>query len=503
MRFFSLPFHVWLISIYPCLFIYENNISSSNIEDLITTIVISTCIASTLFFLLMPALRDLHKVALIVTLSEILFYSYGHIYELLKGITLAGVLIGRHAGLLPISVFCVVLPCILIIKTSKSMAKGTLIFNMFSVVLLLYPSFRIVTYHIDTFTLKEQNEEKVLSYKEQIGPNIFYIIMDAYANQNTLRHYLNFENDEFLHSLEQIGFYIARRSHSNYDRSNFSIPSTLNMEYHPEEHLYLDNIFHLITKMDKNRVFRILKEKGYSIVNFDSGINITSELPTADLNLKCGEINDYFLSLINTTLCGPFERIFRILQSNFRNQRLCVFDRLSTIEGEFTSPIFVFAHIILPHDPYIFGPDGEPIENIEATLTANPDMTKQLYFDQLIFANKLVLKLVSQLLAGEEQPPVIILQSDHGPRFGSYSNEIDINYFDSQLGILNAYYLPGSSKNWLCDSITSVNSFRMILNEYFDAGLPLLEDRYFVKISGNNRVNDVKEITQKVKAIFQ
>jgi hypothetical protein len=40
---------------------------------------------------------------------------------------------------------------------------------------------------------------------------------------------------------------------------------------------------------------------------------------------------------------------------------------------------------------------------------------------------------------------------------------------------LNAYYLPKGYKD-LYDSITPVNSFRIILNEYFGASYPLLPD---------------------------
>ena len=43
------------------------------------------------------------------------------------------------------------------------------------------------------------------------------------------------------------------------------------------------------------------------------------------------------------------------------------------------------------------------------------------------------------------------------------------------LTILNAYYLPGHA-DALYPSISPVNSFRVALNEYFDASLPLLED---------------------------
>ena len=50
--------------------------------------------------------------------------------------------------------------------------------------------------------------------------------------------------------------------------------------------------------------------------------------------------------------------------------------------------------------------------------------------------------------------------------------------------ILNAYYLPGVGNEALYDEISPVNTFRVILNEYFSANLELLPDRTFFMSTG-------------------
>jgi hypothetical protein len=45
--------------------------------------------------------------------------------------------------------------------------------------------------------------------------------------------------------------------------------------------------------------------------------------------------------------------------------------------------------------------------------------------------------------------------------------------------ILNAYYFPDKQYQGLHDRITPVNSFRVVLNTFFGAQIPLLEDRSF------------------------
>ena len=42
--------------------------------------------------------------------------------------------------------------------------------------------------------------------------------------------------------------------------------------------------------------------------------------------------------------------------------------------------------------------------------------------------------------------------------------------------ILNAYYLPADGEQLLYESISPVNTFRFVFNQYFDAGFPLLDD---------------------------
>jgi hypothetical protein len=49
-----------------------------------------------------------------------------------------------------------------------------------------------------------------------------------------------------------------------------------------------------------------------------------------------------------------------------------------------------------------------------------------------------------------------------------------------KLRILNAYYLPGQPPMQPYPTITPVNTFRLILDDYFGANLELLPDRTYV-----------------------
>jgi hypothetical protein len=62
------------------------------------------------------------------------------------------------------------------------------------------------------------------------------------------------------------------------------------------------------------------------------------------------------------------------------------------------------------------------------------------------------------------------------------------------MSILNAYYFPNGKAASLYDSVTPVNSFRLVLNAYFGAHCSLAEDRsYFVPLDKPWQARDVTD----------
>ena len=60
------------------------------------------------------------------------------------------------------------------------------------------------------------------------------------------------------------------------------------------------------------------------------------------------------------------------------------------------------------------------------------------------------------------------------------------------LSNLTAMYLPGAPAGFIPPDATPVNHMRRVFNLYFDAGLPILPDRYF--ISSYGRPFDLMEV---------
>lgn len=166
-------------------------------------------------------------------------------------------------------------------------------------------------------------------------------------------------------------------------------------------------------------------------------------------------------------------------------------------------PKFVFVHLLLTHDPYVFTKDGYYTNRTATNLRsgANP-----LYLGQLQFANKILLATIDTILKSSKKPPIIILQSDEGPYPKAFRDNLNgfswkkatIAEMREKIRILNSFYLPGQTSTPLYDNISPVNSFRMIFNLYLGEHLPLLPDKSYAQ-TYLQRNYDFFEVTNIVK----
>ena len=94
----------------------------------------------------------------------------------------------------------------------------------------------------------------------------------------------------------------------------------------------------------------------------------------------------------------------------------------------------------------------------------------QGYIDQVTYVNQRIKTVIQEIIDISATPPIIVIQADHGHDWASN---------DSRMKILNAYYLPLGGEVGFYESISPVNTFRIIFNSYFEADLELLNDSSF------------------------
>jgi len=192
-------------------------------------------------------------------------------------------------------------------------------------------------------------------------------------------------------------------------------------------------------------------------------------------------------TLARTTMFGYF--IERWSEDEMRQVTLCAFENFGNAGNVFDKPVFVWAHIMTPHPPWIFGPNGEEITPGKPLLiTDNPEFRdsgwepKIQYVQQVQFANKKTISIVEEILE-KDSHSIIIIQGDHGTAWDIRSNEwVEPSKEDvyQRLRNFDAIYFPDEEKRKNLDNKrTLVNTFRTIFNAYYGSDYELLENKAY------------------------
>jgi hypothetical protein len=237
-----------------------------------------------------------------------------------------------------------------------------------------------------------------------------------------------------------------------------------------------------------HRVEEFLKSRSYTYVQIGSWWKPTQYNPFADENYSFGfsEFNWIFLrktlwpALV--AAISPGSNLAMRLRWDY-GQCQRVPRQMEQIKqtGGRAGPIFLFAHILLPHEPYVFDADGRCLSLAE-TDARDP---KTGYVGQVLYANSALKDVLSSLLDRQGKKPIIILQADEGPFPERYRTslrswrEADARELQMKTGILNAYYFPDGDYSTLYDDITPVNSFRLVFNKFFGTKFEQLPDRIY------------------------
>ena len=427
----------------------------------------------------------------------VLFFSYGHFYNALKDFSIGGLTIERHRYFLLTAGILFISGVYLTRRTHHHLNDFTNILNIIGASLIAISLIQIGIFKLNTYKLNKsvpvpgskRTQHAVDLANPATLPDVYYIILDGYANANTLKESYDYDNQEFVDYLTDKGFYVASESRSNYGFTYLSLASSLNMQY-------LDTLSDTLGVESKDRtapiqmtknneVMHFLRSRGYQFIHFRSGHTMSNRNEYADQEIECSSLlgSEFLRVLIETTMLDPLalklEYYLRVNSVRFANDRirervLCTFSELAEVpHWRIERPRFVFAHIVVPHGPYVFGPDGEPRYEIE-------DL-QQAYLDQLTFVNKKVKVLIEKILSESDPLPIILLQADHGWSLSGTWDQPSQRFLKETMGILNAYYLPNANngKDLLYDSITPVNTFRLVFNHYFGASYNLLDDRSY------------------------
>ena len=514
-----LVLHPVLFAMYPVLFLFSQNLREQvTIDPLLAPLALAALAAAGLTGTLWLVFRDPHSAGVLATAVVALFFSYGHVWNLV-GEALED---ERYLLILWFSLFVAAIALAVRLGPHRA-RRATTPLNAVAAALVVFNAIPIAGYQLreiwGTSGPVAHAQSTAGVPVTAGGRDIYYLIFDRYASERMLREQFGFDNRPFLDELRSRGFYIAGDSTANYLKTTQSLASSLNMEYLDiealEQRAASPDDFQPFYEMNRGSfaVERFLHERGYRYIHLGNLWPPTNRNTQADENYVYSGLPEFSVELLGTTILRQL-RLFEDSGDEFSDEppyfrtqyeyHRYQLDRLPRIPA-LRGPKFVFAHVTLPHWPYVFDREGNyvprPLQQARGEVVG--------YVGQLEYVNSVILNFLDIALRGpDEEDPIIIIQADEGPPPMRYTrNEPTFQWLeatpaeiDMKFQILNAYHLPGvdPEEAGLYPSITPVNSFRVVFNAYFGTDYELLPDRNWVFID-QSHLYDVADVTDRVR----
>ena len=505
------PLHPLFFAVFPILILWAQNLNEGvSFGDIVWPLVVSVAAAAVLTLILTPLFKSARKAGLAATALVFLFFFYGATFRAIRGKSIAGLSIGRPAVVLTILGVLGLIAVVLAARAKRYVPELTRVLNVVGAALVLFNAAQVGYFKaregpsgpqvIDETNVPPPRSGTINASRR---PDIYLLYFDDYAGERTLREDFQFDEEPFFRFLQSRGFYVARQSTANYPRTLLSIAAELNMRYIN----FLTEKFGTNTGdttplkdlTEDHAVGRYLTQKaGYRYIHMGSWWSPTAKSPLASVNVHFG-FSEFTRTLIGDTILGGIQgegfRKREYARALFQIQKI---GEVSKLKG----PKFVFAHVLVPHGPFVLDRNGNYVTEEQAS-----QRTKERnYVEQVMWVNKNVTRLVDRLLAvPEEKRPVILIQTDEGPYEGEptrWSRSPREKVLWRKFLILNAMYLPGVKNPPLTQTITPVNTFRLIFDLYFGTKLGLLPDENYAFSDLKKHLYDLFPVTERVRKSF-
>jgi hypothetical protein len=500
--FFLFPLFV---ALYPIIFYYSTNVQEVLITQLFIPVTVAIVFTLLIWGVLFFLLKDIAKAGFLTTIFLIFFFTYGMLFDFIASL---GCLPVKHWHVLPV----VLVFFGYLVYFVNSIEHHEIFINIAKIsmavftVLIILCMINIIPVELKKIEYAADKDISSVTYTVSDNtsgyPDIYYIILDEYASSATIHDVWGYDNSEFTTYLKNQEFFIAENSSVRYPLTELSIDTSLNMEY-PGPEITHEGIRKVIRdntleqylnhpmideyrRIQHNNVVKYLKGKNYKIIVLDGFYSAKPAIGLMDADVhynyilenKVLLIDDFSFMLIESSMLRPFDYLFQMdkITNSKDMSRYSTQYILNKIEDipQIAGPKFVFVHIMVPHVPFIFTETGGRVNPANAYNWND----KKYYLDQYIYITRKISDSINTIQSESEQPPVIIIQSDHGPRgLFALNNEQNPGIsMDDMHKIFNAYYLPDGGNVSVYQNISPVNTFRVIFNYYFDDDYALLED---------------------------
>ncbi|MDD3878203.1 MAG: hypothetical protein PHT69_16410 [Bacteroidales bacterium] len=363
-------------------------------------------------------------------------------------------------------VLLILILCNKIIKSHYNFIKINTVLNFFTSALILFPLIGIIYFETNYFFSKKSEITQIqfegLSPQENL-PDIYFVVLDEYASSSSIKKLFKYDNGLFEEAMRQKGFYVDEwQTFSSHTPEVIS--GVLNLD---KSTVNKEIAFENFNNIKHNKLSNFLQKFQYKIAQFPmwryekyTAIEHADTLHKVPNNGLKSELKDYNSKILFRTLV---QRYITNKLEFYQNAINYIYKQLPKIKEEVAveDPLFVYAHFICPHAPFVF-------DSLGVSIGRQYDGNKY-YLGQYVFTNNMVLDLADKLKMVNDGNNVIIFQSDHGPREGETGIKTNIL---QERKIFTAIYFPDGDYSLVNESPKlNSNTFKIVLNKYFKTGL--------------------------------
>jgi len=463
------------IAIFPILSLAFENIIYVQFSSIIRSLLISMAAAYIFYLMIFLVIRNWHKAGILASLAIFFLLSYGNAYIFIEDRFGDSI---KHRYLLVIFLLAFVLIGILVIFKLKNPGNTNTAIFFGGLVIVSYLLFSIgwneVKQRRAGYISDEKTSENATVSESEKLPDIYLIILDGHTRSDVLKTVYDYDNSDFINELESMGFWVADCAQANYPGTNLSFSSLFEMDY---LHNIFDNFNDLVLPpMNRTASIKILADSNYKIVKFDNYVmnhfDVKEDILFSRDDAIFGSINEFEAIVVDTSILrilidmegffpDTWVRPFKddIYLTHYRDS-VFVLDKLPDIK-KIEEPLFVYAHLLVTHDPFVFLPDG--------SYGSSKQGEKVDYRNAVEFIDTTLPEILNEIINESEEPPVIIVMGDHGAT-------IKTGIIEDRMSILFALYLQGEKPEERSSYFSPVNAFRIIFNHLFNFQFDLIED---------------------------
>lgn len=292
-------------------------------------------------------------------------------------------------------------------------------------------------------------------------PNVYYLIFDEYSNSEMMKKYFDYDNAGFDRYLEDKGFSVSPNTQNGSIDTTVIITNYMNYDYVVDTKTSASD---KAWARENNGLIKLAASNGYDIVGVGSSIFVGVPSVTESDYMGASTMGGDSLGkvILSNTVFNVFLDSSDNGLTNNINNAIGYFNEKNLTENS-KSDVFVTAYICSPHEPFLFDENGNTPTHLRY------GWNDEAYLGQYIYITKMMEQIVDNILKYDEDS-VIILQSDHGARFGE---GLEANVTEDKMKPLNAVYFRGEDISEIKGQ-SGVNTIRLVLNRLFGMDLEIL-----------------------------